>query len=68
MKLSGMAKVFPSSMICIAADAFQIMGAYAYVKPCLLEKLVRDALICSVAGFPNEVKLYFTAQKLLGGR
>lgn len=69
LKLHAMAKVFPTSMIQgIALDAFQIMGGYAYMKPSLLEKLVRDSVLQPVAGFANEVLTYFAGQELLGGR
>lgn len=66
LKLSQMAKIVPSSMIWeIAEDASEIMGAYSYMKPSLLEKLVRDALIWPTCGIANAVKMFFTAQKLL---
>ncbi len=64
-KLCGMAKPFPTSMIRgITADAFQIMGAYAYMKPSLVERYVRDAMVMPVYDTANEVLTSIVAQEL----
>jgi acyl-CoA dehydrogenase len=65
-KLDRMGKVYPTSMIRgITADAVQIMGGFGCMKPNLVEKLARDAMLLPIIGTPNEVLTYFLGKTLL---
>jgi len=64
-KLVRLGKLYPTGLIRgIMADAIQIFGGYGYMKPTLIEKVLRDAQLLPIAGTPNEIHTYFVAQKL----
>ena len=65
-KLSAMSKYYASEQaVTIATEAIQIFGGYGYMKDYPVEKLYRDAKICTIGEGTSEIQKMIIAREAL---
>jgi alkylation response protein AidB-like acyl-CoA dehydrogenase len=64
---SSMAKLYASEVaVRVTNNAVQVFGGYGYVKDYPVEKLFRDAKLCTIGEGTSEIQRMVIARKLLG--
>jgi butyryl-CoA dehydrogenase len=64
-----MAKLFASeSAMRITNKAIQVLGGYGYTRDYPVERMYRDAKICTIGEGTSEIQRLVIAREILGGK
>jgi alkylation response protein AidB-like acyl-CoA dehydrogenase len=69
VKESAMAKLYASeSAMRITNKAIQVLGGYGYTRDYPVERMYRDAKICTIGEGTSEIQRLVIAREILGGK
>ena len=63
-----MAKLFASEMAMkVCSDAIQVMGGYGFTADYHVERMYRDAKLCTIGEGTSEIQRIVISREILGG-